>query len=128
MLPVIKVWCLPHGQDEAEYNQLHQKIVAAMVGIVELGLKSEADLCVLFPRDLMAYGLGAEIIVDISRLPNTLKVTSEIRMKVGAAVGEAVLSQYPRANVECVVEQVQHAGQRFWTSQPEADKQKQSTS
>lgn len=64
MKPVIKIWCLPHDQKEEDYRKLHQAVVAAAIE-ADVGIKSQNDMVVLMPRDLMEYGLGQEIIIEI---------------------------------------------------------------
>ena len=62
MKPVIKVWCLPNCVESA-YEGLFQSIVKRLIITGEI--KTEDDLLVLFPPDLMRYGLGREIFVEI---------------------------------------------------------------
>ena len=66
-MPVIKVWCLPQMTEE-QLNKLHKNIVQAVVGITELGLKDESDMTCLFPPDMMSYGLGEEIVIEVTGL------------------------------------------------------------
>jgi len=120
-MPVIKVWCLPLGQSEESLNCLHQAIVTAAVSIVEIGLKDENGIICLFPSDLMEYGLGEEIVIEIGDLrrlrgrfyDNICKIT--VRDQFAEAVGQAVKSLYPEARVECHIE-VPVASDVFWTS------------
>jgi hypothetical protein len=103
-MPVIKVWCLPPNQSEEQLNELHNSIVDAVIGIKELGLKSEKDLTNLFVPDLMRYGLGTEIIVEIDGLFVKPERTAEIRNRLAKAVGRAVERLYPKAEkIECFV-------------------------
>ena len=64
---VVKVWCLPR-QTEAQLQSLHRALVAATV-TPDIGVKGENDMMVLFPPDMMDYGLGSEILVEVSHLP-----------------------------------------------------------
>jgi CRISPR/Cas system-associated endonuclease Cas3-HD len=113
-VPVIKVWCLPKG-DEADFNKLHQEIVRAVLSVPELGLRDEKDMTCLFPPDLMQYGLGDEIIVEISALYEKPERTAEVRQCLATRVGEAVKRLYPQALVECSVATVNPA-QGYWLS------------
>lgn len=113
-MPVIKVWCLPKGQGEADLNRLHQAIVKAVVSVSELGLRDESDMTCLFPPDLMQYGLGEEIIVEISNLFEKPERTVEVLQRLVTKVGEAVQTLYPKAMVECSVTTINPA-QGFWT-------------
>ncbi len=62
---IIKVWCLPKLSERA-LRSLHKRIVKAVLEIKSLNLHSETDMVVLFPMDMMSYGLGSEILIEIS--------------------------------------------------------------
>lgn len=102
---VIKVWCLPLEQTEDDLNRLHQAIVAAVISIVELGLKSENDMFCLFPPDRMKYGLGNEILVEVSGLKNDSEEVREVRRQIRKylreSIGKSVKGLYPEAIVQC---------------------------
>ncbi len=102
---VIKVWCLPLEQTEDDLNLLHRVIVRAVTSIVELGLKSEKDMWCLFPPDRMKYGLGNEILVEISGLRNDSEEAREIRRQIRKylreSIGKSVKGIYPKAIVQC---------------------------
>lgn len=114
-MPIIKVWCLPSGQVEADMNRLHQEIVKAVTSVSELGLRGENDMTCLFPPDLMQYGLGEEIIVEISGLFEKPERTKDVRQRLARNVGEVVKRLYPKAKVECFVSTIDPT-QGFWTS------------
>ncbi len=114
-MPVIKVYCLPPGQTEADLNRLHQGIVGAVTSVSELGLHSEDDMTCLFIPDLMKYGLGEEIIVEISGLFEKPERTQDVRRRLIKNVGEVVKELYPKADVECFLTTV-NPSQEFWTS------------
>jgi len=65
MKPVVKVWCLPEIT-EKELRNLFREIVTALCSIESLGIDNETDLIVLFPKDMMKYGLGTEIVVEMT--------------------------------------------------------------
>ena len=115
-MPVIKVWCLPSGQTEEALNLLHQSIVGAVISISELGFKSQNDMTCLFPPDLMQYGLGEEIIIEIGGLYDKPERTQEVRQRLAKNVGEVVKKLFPEAKVECFVTTFNPA-QGFWTSE-----------
>ena len=121
---VIKVWCLPLEQGEESLNRLHQSIVATVTSITELGLKDENDMVCLFPADLMKYGLGEEIIIEISGLRQLQGLSlddacridwASFRDQFAEKVGQVVKNLYPRAKVECHVEDPA-ASVGFWAS------------
>lgn len=114
-MPVIKVWCLPSGQSEDDLNRLHQRIVRSVVSISELGLRGEEDMTCLFPPDLMKYGLGEEIIIEIGGLFKKPERTQEVCWRLAREVGRGVKELYPKAKVECFVLAINPADE-FWTS------------
>ena len=114
-MPVIKVWCLPAGETEDNLRRLHQSIVAAVVAVKELGLRGENDMTCLFPSDRMLYGLGEEIVVEISGLFVKPERTSEVLRHLATNVGRAVKWLYRKAKVECFISSFDSV-QGFWTS------------
>ncbi|MCA9354569.1 MAG: hypothetical protein KC877_03565 [Candidatus Kaiserbacteria bacterium] len=112
---MIKVWCLPESE-EAKLNELHQGIVRAVASVPEIGVSDEKDITCLFPTDMMKYGLGTEIIVEVTGLYDKPERTEEVRNQLAARIGEAVHSQYPDTElVECFVSPFNPA-QGFWSS------------
>lgn len=101
-MPVIKVWCLP-SQTEEQLRAMHKSIVAAVVAVPELGLKDETEMTTLYPPDLMAYGLGTEIIVEVTGLFEGPKRTDEVRQRLAEGLGKAIRTFFPDALVECFV-------------------------
>ena len=114
-MPVLKIWCLPAGQTEEKLNALHKAIVKAIVSISELGLKTEKDITCLFVPDLMAYGLGEEIIIEIDGLFDKPERTEDVKQRLAESVGKSVKELYPNAKVECFVRTF-NPKQGFWTS------------
>ena len=104
MKPVIKVWCLPK-MEEDQLRQLHKKIVAAIVD-AEIGwghLKSENDMICLFPPDMMAYGVGKEIVVEITSTDSPVNSFPETFAKV---VGTAIHEAFPGTYVQCYADRL----------------------
>lgn len=114
-MPVIKVWCLPE-MEEAKLNDLHQAIVGAVSGVVELSLKDENDMTTLFPSDLMKYGLGTDIIVEITGLDDKPERTHDVLKRLAKNTGESVSSFFPDAKVECFVHPFNHNQNGFWST------------
>jgi len=100
-IPTVETWCLPEGLDEKELLKLHQGIVAEMASYMETGVKDENDMLNLFPKDHMTYGLGSEIKVEITDLP---QVSGNIVYALAADVGMFVKTMFPQANVYCKAE------------------------
>ena len=98
---LIKVWCLPRMK-EKQLNELHEHIVAAVVGIKELDLRDGGDMVCLFPSDMMLYGLGDEIIVEVTGLFNK-QPPEVIQAKLAKTLGKTVQKMFPQARVDCFV-------------------------
>src|SRR3990167_8329498 len=114
-MPVIKVWCLP-DVGEKRLNVLHQEIVRAVKDIEDIGVKSEKDITCLFPSDMMKYGLGTEIIVEVTGLYEKPERTEKVRQRLAERIGKAVQGQFPNTElVECFVYQFNPA-QGHWSS------------
>ena len=112
-MPIVKVWCLPK-QTEEQLNELHQDIVKAAVGVHELGIKGEQHMTCLFPPDMMKYGLGSEIVVEISGLFKKPERTPEVIGRLAFHVGVAVSRRFPKAKIECFVYSF-NPDRCFWT-------------
>lgn len=115
-MPIVKVWCLPANESEEKRQFLYRVILNAIMSIEKLGLKSEKDVTCLFPSDLMAYGLGSEIIIEIGGLFPSPERTLEVRQYLAGKVGGRVKELYPGAKVECFVSTFDPA-QGFWSSE-----------
>lgn len=114
-MPVIKVWCLPKTE-EVELNLLHQSIVCAVINIEEIGVKDEKDITCLFPPDMMSYGLGSEIIVEVTGLNERPERTEIVRQRLAESIGQAVKNQFSETDlVECFIFPF-NPFQGFWSS------------
>ena len=113
-MPVIKVWCLPADQTQEGLEQLHKNIVAAVEAVPELGLQGEKEMTCLFPPDLMHYGLGSEIIVEVTGLFEKPERTPEVRNRLAQNIGERVKALYPKAMVEVFVYPFNPTISGFW--------------
>ncbi len=122
-MPIVKVWCLPR-QTEEQLNELHQDIVKAAVGVPELGIKGEQHMTCLFPSDMMKYGLGSEIIVEIFGLFEKPERTPRVIDLFAFRIGLAVAKRFPKAKIECLVYPF-NPDHRFWTCESYEDYQRQ---
>ena len=95
----IKTWCLPNGLSEKELNNLHNAMVAAVISIPKTGVKDESMMLNLFPTDMMSYGLGNEIGIEITKVPASCD--QHILNDLAQAVSLVVSKAFPRARVEC---------------------------
>lgn len=113
-MPVIKIWCLPEGLHELSLKTLHREVVAAAVSVEALGLRGEEDMTVLFPPDMMKYGLGTDIVIEavIARKPER---TIEVKNELARKLGKVVQKMYPDARVGCFVSS-SHIDDGVWSS------------
>jgi len=116
-MPVIKVWCLPDMKEE-ELNRLHQGIVGAVCSVKELGLNSENDMTTLFPVDKMKYGLGKDIVVEITGLTDKPERTLEVRQTLARHVGMFTSGFFPDARIEVFVYPDDQKRDVFWSRRP----------
>jgi hypothetical protein len=114
-MPVIKVWCLPKGITERKLNEIFEGIVSTVESVSELGLKGQRSMTVLFPPDAMKFGLGTEIIVEVTGLFVKPERTDEVRQRLSKVLGITIEKFFPKAMVECFVQPFDPA-QGFWTN------------
>jgi len=97
----VKTWCLPKLSEE-QLENLHISIVKAAISIPEVGILDESQMLNLFPTDMMSYGLGTEIIVEVSKVP--LSCDLGIRNKLAQAIVTAIRNILPETRtIECDV-------------------------
>ncbi len=113
-MPVIKIWCLPKCS-ERKLNRVFDRIVAAAVSVRELGLKDKHSMTVLFPTDMMKFGLGTEIIIEVTGLFIKPERTEEVRNRLAEQLGKTIKELFPKAMVECFVSPFDPT-QGFWTN------------
>ena len=103
---VIKVWCLPR-LTEKQLNGLHRNIVAAVASVEELDLKNETEMVCLFPSDMMSYGLGEEIFIEvIGFFKRPVRGNEGVFRNLAESLGKAVGMLFPNSVVDCIVRQV----------------------
>lgn len=113
-MPVIKLWCLPRLTDR-ELRQLYQDVVRAVLSVPELNLKSRDDMTVVFPPDMVKFGLGKEVIVEVTGLFARRSRTNEVRGRLANHLGRAVQEHVPGAKIRVFVSTFR-PDQGFWTS------------
>ena len=102
-MPVVKVWCLPDGLKEDDLRAIHKSIVAEAVA-QDVGIKDETTMTVLFPPDMMKYGLGSEIIIEVlTGLFVRQGLGADAREKFAKAMVRAIKKLYPKPMVECFI-------------------------
>lgn len=87
----IKVFGLPRLQ-EPEYKRLHTDLVAATMSIESFGVKDELDMMVWFPPDLMTYGLGYDLWVELTEAgrPQPAEIQHRLYVLMVEALRKAV--------------------------------------
>jgi len=104
-MPVVKVWCLPADLTEEQLQALHRSIVDEAVSMPEFGIKDEKHITVLFPPDMMKYGLGSEIIIEVlTGVFHRLELPDEYKTKFARAMVRAVKRLHPGPMVECFIQ------------------------
>lgn len=102
-MPVIKIWCLPEV-GEPKLNSLHQALVQAVRNVPEIGVADEKDMTCLFPSDMMKYGLGTEIIIEVTSLYERPDRITEVRNRLAQELVDAVHGQFPDTElIECFI-------------------------
>ncbi len=99
---VIKVWCLPKST-EHKLTQIFKGIVKAVESVPELGLKGKYGITVLFPPDMMKFGLGSGIIIEVTGLFIESERDVEVRNRLAERLGWTLKEYFPQAMVECIV-------------------------
>jgi hypothetical protein len=102
--------------EEDKLNRLHQAIVAAVSAVKELGLTDENDMTTLFPADKMKYGLGTDIIVEITGLDDKPERTLDVLRQLAKNAGRIVSEFFPDAKIECFVHPFNHDQKGFWST------------
>ncbi|HCC05545.1 TPA: hypothetical protein DEP58_04595 [Patescibacteria group bacterium] len=107
---VIKVWCLPRST-ERKLRHVFESIIKAVEDVPELDLKGKDSMKVLFPLDIMEFGLGTETIIEghLEKSDRTKKCRNHLAERLGVALKKHL----PKANAECWVSP-DDLSQRFW--------------
>lgn len=100
MKPVVKVWCLPESTEE-ELRALFEKIVETLCPIKNLGINNQTDLVILFPQDMMRYGLGSEIIVEMADFCCGSANFKQVFKKATKSMVDILTELYPDAQIQC---------------------------
>ncbi len=98
-MPVIKVWCLPK-LPERKLTEVFRGIVAAVIGVRELGLKSENDISIIAP---VGYHASSAIIVEVTGLFVRPERTPEVRQRLAEAIRCVIRGFFQTTMVEVFV-------------------------
>lgn len=100
----IKTWCLDPKTPQDVLRAIHQGFVSAVVSFEALrvvGLKDEDSMLVLFPPDLMEYGVGTEILVEATDLDESVDL--KVRNDLAAKLGMVINTYFSEAKISCKV-------------------------
>jgi hypothetical protein len=99
---VVKVWCLPQMAEE-KLRKLHRNIVRAVAYVKALGVQNETQMICLFPQDMMRYGLGEEIVIEVTGHDRYQLHRELITRPLANSLGGAVRKMFPHAHIECSI-------------------------
>ena len=127
---IVKIWCLPVLRDplyqEKQLLELHNMIVATTMGIPEFGVQSEKDMLNLFPADMMKYGLGKEILIEVTPFGSLIphrEQWNDARNKLIRGLAERVgLMIHSAEEVLCLIHPQEQEGILRYTYRPERPK------
>jgi len=72
------------------------------MSVKEFGVTDEKSMTTLFPKDMMVYGLGTEIVIEVLSRRSS-RVQSITRARLAMVLVSAVCEFFPKAMVECLV-------------------------
>ncbi|MCL4404157.1 hypothetical protein M1432_02340 [Patescibacteria group bacterium] len=115
-MPLVKIWPLPK-MSELELKALYDDIVSVFDSIPELELDAK-KVTIGYPSDMMLYGLGTDIIVEVEKMFDIPKRMPAVRARLIAGLGKAVKHAFPKAKVECFLEDpFRPTNDNFWSSE-----------
>jgi hypothetical protein len=97
--PVIKVWCLPDNLSQERLENLMRKVLRMMSSAPATNIKEENDFLILFPRDMMTFGLGSEILIEATNFPFAIDKKWLVETLQGI-----LLYEFPSASVQCSIQ------------------------
>lgn len=101
-MPIIEVWGIA-DPDQERLENLLGALVDATLSIKELGLVHEGQVTVQFLGDMLAQGLGEEIIVKVYGLFDKPGRTNEVRQRLARDLTVAVHHHYPEPRIETLI-------------------------
>lgn len=103
---ILKVWCLPQGLTQKQLKKLFDDLIGAMKEVPELVVKDERGALILFPADLMTYGLGTEIYAEFETDGIQLHVLREksektVRLETVYKIKDVLARHFRKAEIIC---------------------------
>lgn len=108
---LLKVWCLPKELTEEQLKELFRSLLEAAKDVPNTGVFNENDITILFPADRMEWGLGDDIIAEISDVPVGLGFVGKKRL--AGRIGRTLTVRFPSSFVKC---KVMEETVEVWTS------------
>jgi len=97
MFLIVRVSCLPGNLTEDYLRFLHQKIVG--VSVKAYGIRDETSMLALFPKDMMTYGLGTEIFVEVIILKASEDIWGVRASQLRTELVKMISGEFPKAAV-----------------------------
>lgn len=113
-MPVITVYGLPADTTEQALQELYRDCAVSVSNVEELKL-TNGQVTFLFPKDMMMFELGKEIIIFVDGLFVKPERTDNVRARLAKILGMTVKQWFPAADVEVFVRSFDPA-QGFWRS------------
>lgn len=102
-MPILIVYGIPTETDQETLEIFSELMRQRTAGIEELGIKKE-QVSIFFPSDLMAQGLGEEVIVFIDGLTEKPERTEKVKRQLVLNLVDEVHQSFPKATlVECII-------------------------
>lgn len=98
--PVITAYLLPGHWSEKDYNQYFKELLRAARSVPSLRVQSEQDFIVLFPKDLMVYGVGTEIVINVD-VPAHFMLGDGQADEAVSAIFQVTQDLLPDAYIQC---------------------------
>ena len=102
-MPVLIVYGIPTETDKETLEIFSELMRQRTADIEELGIEKE-QVSIFFPQDLMAQGLGEEIIVFVDGLTEKPERTEQVKRKLVLNLVDEAHQSFPKATlVECII-------------------------
>lgn len=102
-MPILIVYGIPTEMDKETLEIFSELMRQRTAGIEELKIEKE-QVSIFFPSDLMAQGLGEEIIVFIDGLTEKPERTEKVKKQLVLNLVDEVHQTFPKAAlVECII-------------------------
>ena len=102
-MPILIVYGIPTETNKETLEIFSEFMRQRTADIEELGIKKE-KVSIFFPQDLMAQGLGEEIIVFVDGLTEKPERTEQVKRKLVLNLVDEAHQSFPEATlIECII-------------------------